>query len=179
MPDRARHRRRIRSGPPQRGPWLHAGPRVSNRRDTVTQHRPPVGSVASPKQLAPVRDSPFGPACTARNKWDPIGSRRPGCSAPVRSWPKLSVRRSAAERRQWTVNRTVGGAQNARSSHPSNLDPRPQTATPVNAGAKMHRPAGAKIHQQCRQEGPRTGGLFLQASGLGGIIRRRVRASPA
>ena len=27
---------------------------------------------------APVRDSPFGPACTARNKWDPIGSRRPG-----------------------------------------------------------------------------------------------------
>jgi hypothetical protein len=34
--------------------------------------------IASPKQLAPVRDSPFGPACTARNKWDPIGSRRPG-----------------------------------------------------------------------------------------------------
>src|ERR1019366_4041475 len=36
------------------------------------------------------------------------------------------------------------------------------TAPPVNAGAKMHRPAGAKIHQRCRQEGPRTGGLFFR-----------------
>lgn len=29
----------------------------------------------------------------------------------------------------------------------------------VNAAAKMHRLAGAKIHQRCWQEGPRTGGL--------------------
>jgi SAM (Sterile alpha motif) domain-containing protein/adenylate/guanylate cyclase family protein len=29
----------------------------------------------------------------------------------------------------------------------------------VNATAKMHRLAGAKIHQRCWQEGPRTGGL--------------------
>ena len=31
----------------------------------------------------------------------------------------------------------------------------------VNAAAKMHRLAGAKIHQSCWQEGPRTGGLFV------------------
>ena len=29
----------------------------------------------------------------------------------------------------------------------------------VNAAAKMHRLAGAKIHQRCWQEGPRTGAL--------------------
>jgi hypothetical protein len=32
----------------------------------------------------------------------------------------------------------------------------------VNAGAKIHRFAGAKIHQRCWQEGPRTGGLFVR-----------------
>ena len=31
----------------------------------------------------------------------------------------------------------------------------------VNAGAKMHRGAGAKVHQWCWQEGPRTGGLLV------------------
>jgi hypothetical protein len=75
----------VQSCAPAADPILAAADQVSKGladclapRDTVTQHRPPVGSVASPKQLAPVRDSPFGPACTARNKWDPIGSRRPG-----------------------------------------------------------------------------------------------------
>ena len=32
----------------------------------------------------------------------------------------------------------------------------------VNAGAKMHRLAGVRIHQRCWQEGPRTGGLFVK-----------------
>jgi phosphoglycerate dehydrogenase-like enzyme len=32
----------------------------------------------------------------------------------------------------------------------------------VNAGAKMHRLAGAKMHQRCWQEGPRTGSLFFR-----------------
>ena len=32
----------------------------------------------------------------------------------------------------------------------------------VNAGAIMHRLAGAKIHQRCWQEGPRTGSLFFR-----------------
>ena len=45
----------------------------------------------------------------------------------------------------------------------------------VNAAAKMHRLAGAKIHQRCWRAGPRTGGL-RQTSDLGGIIRRCVRA---
>jgi hypothetical protein len=31
----------------------------------------------------------------------------------------------------------------------------------VNAGAKMHRFAGAKMHQRCSQKSPRTGGLSL------------------
>ncbi len=35
----------------------------------------------------------------------------------------------------------------------------------VNATAKMHRLAGAKIHQRCWQEGPRTGGLFFRHQG--------------
>ena len=48
----------------------------------------------------------------------------------------------------------------------------------VNAAAKMHRLAGARIHQRCWQEGPRTGGL-RQTSDLGGIIRRCVRAGTA
>ena len=37
----------------------------------------------------------------------------------------------------------------------------------VNAGAKMHRLAGAKMHQRCWQKGPRTGGLFLRGIRLG------------
>ena len=48
----------------------------------------------------------------------------------------------------------------------------------VNAAAKMHRLAGAKIHQRCWRAGPRTGGL-RQTSDLGGIIRRCVRAGTA
>jgi hypothetical protein len=32
----------------------------------------------------------------------------------------------------------------------------------VNAGAKLHRLAGAKIHQRCWQEGPRTGGRWFR-----------------
>jgi hypothetical protein len=46
-----------------------------------------------------------------------------------------------------------------------------QCITPggVNAGAKMHRLAGAKIHQRCWQEGPRTGGLFIRHQACVGL----------
>jgi hypothetical protein len=39
----------------------------------------------------------------------------------------------------------------------------------VNAAAKMHRLAGAKIHQRCWQEGPRTGGLFVRHQACVGL----------
>jgi hypothetical protein len=41
----------------------------------------------------------------------------------------------------------------------------------VNAGAKMHRLAGTKIHQCAGEEAPHWG-LFRQSSGLGRMIRR-------
>jgi hypothetical protein len=41
--------------------------------------------------------------------------------------------------------------------------PRLSVFTPaVNAGAKMHRFAGAKMHQRCSQKSPRTGGFFVR-----------------
>ena len=40
---------------------------------------------------------------------------------------------------------------------------------PVNAEAKMHRLAGAKIHQRCWQVGPRTGGLFVRGQAWVGL----------
>jgi hypothetical protein len=52
----------------------------------------------------------------------------------------------------------------------------------VNAGAKMHRFAGAKMHQRCSQKGPRTGGLFVArqtsvglSAGVSELVRRERR----
>jgi transposase len=45
----------------------------------------------------------------------------------------------------------------------------------VNAGAKMHRFAGAKMHQGRWQKAPELGGLLYLASGLGRIVLGRVR----
>ncbi len=39
----------------------------------------------------------------------------------------------------------------------------------VNAAAKMHRLAGAKIHQRRGQEGPQTGGLVFRDQAWGGL----------
>ena len=58
------------------------------------------------------------------------------------------------------------------------VESQPGQGSTVNAAAKMHRLAGAKIHQRCWRAGPRTGGL-RQTSDLGGIIRRCVRAGTA
>ena len=45
----------------------------------------------------------------------------------------------------------------------------------VNAGAKMHRFAGAKIHQWCWQEGLRTGGRCQAWVGLSAGVSELVR----
>ena len=69
-----------------------------------------------------------------------------------------------------TVNRTVAPRRRP------NADLR--TREYINAGAKIHRLAREKIHQQCWQKGPEFG-IFRQASGLGEMIRWRVRAGTA
>ena len=55
----------------------------------------------------------------------------------------------------------------------------PILSLPVNAGAIMHRLAGAKIHQRCWQEGPRTGGLFFRHQAWVGLSSGGIGAGTA
>jgi hypothetical protein len=59
----------------------------------------------------------------------------------------------------------------ARGRSHLNLSEQQLTDACVNAGAKMHRLAGTKIHQCAGEEAPHWG-LFRQSSGLGRMIRR-------
>ena len=42
-------------------------------------------------------------------------------------------------------------------------------AKPVNAGAKLHRLSGAKLHQRWSQKSPRPGGFFFEHQGWAGL----------